>query len=429
MTIDIHEKIGKLPIIPKRGFTLPNMHYCGPYNPLNDQLIYDQKGNILRYIQKPTGKTDEICSQHDVDYTLSRNLKDKHIADQRMIDSINKLPYNQKQWGTFLVKNIISSKKKLGLGNNPNEILSQELHKPKRVNFERRRVISNHIDHIWGIDLITMIKYSKQNNNYKYILTVIDFFSKHSWCYPLKNKNYNEIINSFKDIFKKSKRKPKFIQSDEGSEFTNKQVQKFFNDNNIKWYHTFNRDIKCSICERYNRTILNKIYKNFTLNNNTIWIKDLNKLVKEYNNSYHRTIKMKPVDASKKSNEKIVRKNYNFEIITNKKKFSIGDKVRISLLKNIFEKGYTSNWSEQIYIIDDIKSSNVHYYYLKDLNGKKLDGTFYQEELLKTNINDNDFYVIEKIIKKVGNKYLVKWRGYDYTFNSYVNENDIVKYV
>ena len=429
MIIDIHEKIGKLPIIPKRGFTLPNMHYCGPYNPLEKQLIYDQKGNILRYIQKPTGKTDEICSQHNVDYALARNLKDKHIADKKMIDSINKLPYNQKQWGTFLVKNIISSKKKLGLGNNPNKILSQELHKPKRVNFERRRVISNHIDHIWGIDLITMIKYSKQNNNYKYILTVIDFFSKHSWCYPLKNKNSNEIINSFKDIFKKSKRKPKMIQSDEGSEFTNKQVQNFFNDNNIKWYHTYNRDIKCSICERFNRTILNKIYKNFTLNNNTIWIKDLNKLVKEYNNSYHRTIKMKPIDASKKSNENIVRKNYNFEITDRIPKFSIGDKVRVSLLKNTFEKGYTSNWSEQIYIIDDINSSNVHYYYLKDLNGGKLDGTFYQEELLKTNMKEHDSYIIEKIIKKFGNKYLVKWKGYDDSFNSYVNKNDIVKYV
>ena len=118
-----------------------------------------------------------------------------------MMDSINKLPYKDKQWGTFLVKNIINSKKKLGLGNNPNEILSKELHKPKRINFERRRVISNHIDHIWGIDLVTMIKYSKQNNNNKYILTVIDFFSKHSWCYPLKDKSYNEIINSFKDIF------------------------------------------------------------------------------------------------------------------------------------------------------------------------------------------------------------------------------------
>ena len=114
------------------------------------------------------------------------------------------------------------------------------------------------------------------------------------------------------------------------------------------------------------------------MNNNTIWIKNLDKLVKEYNNSYHRTIKMKPIDASKKSNENIVRKNYNFEITNKKQKFSIGDKVRISILKNTFEKGYTSNWSEQVYIIDDIKSSNVHYYYLKDLNGNKIDGMFYE---------------------------------------------------
>ena len=426
MTIDIHEKIGKLPFIPKRGFV--NMVYCEPFNPIHKQLVYDQKGNILRYIQKPTGKTDSICAQHDVDYTLAKNLKDKHIADKKMIDSINKLPYKDKQWSTFLVKNIINSKQKFGLGNNPNEILSKELHKPKRINFERRRVVSNHIDYIWGIDLITMIKYSKQNNNYKYALTVIDFFSKHSWCYPLENKNYNEIINSFKDIFKKSKIKPNFIQSDERSEFTNKQVQKFFNDNNIKWYHIYNRDIKCSICERFNRTILNKIYKNSTLNNNIIWINDLNKLVKEHNNSYHRTVKMKPVDASKKSNENIVRKNYNFKITDEKPKFSIGDKVRVSLLKNTFEKGYTSNWSEQIYAIYDTKSSNVHYYYLKDLNGNKIDGVFYEQELLKTNIKDNDLYIIERIIKKIGNKYLVKWRGYDDSFNSYVNKNDIVKY-
>ena len=115
--IDIHEKIRKLPIIPKRGFTLPNMHYCGPYNSLKKQLIYDQKGNILRYIQKPTGKTDEIFAQHDADYSLAKNLNDKHIADKKMIDSINKLSYKDKKWGTFLVKNIISSKKKLGLGN------------------------------------------------------------------------------------------------------------------------------------------------------------------------------------------------------------------------------------------------------------------------------------------------------------------------
>ena len=155
----------------------------------------------------------------------------------------------------------------------------------------------------------------------------------------------------------------------------------------------------------------------------------MNKLVKEYNNSYHRTIKMKPIDASKRSNENIVRKNYNFKITDKKQKFSIDDKVRVSLLKNTFEKGYTSNWSEEIFIIYDIKSPNVHSYHLKDLNGNKIDGTFYQEELLKTDIKDNDLYIIEKIIKKFGNKYLVKWKGYDNSFNSYVNENDIVKFL
>ena len=111
---------------------------------------------------------------------------------------------------------LLKVKKTLGLGNNPNKILSQELHKPKRINFETTKVISNHIDHIWSIDLMTIIKYTKQNNNYKYILTVVDFFSKYSWCYILKNKTSNEIINCFKDIFKKSKRSPNFIQSDEG---------------------------------------------------------------------------------------------------------------------------------------------------------------------------------------------------------------------
>ena len=397
MTIDIHSLLGKNPITrnilkPKFGYK-----YCGPYNNLDKQVDYNKNtGEIYKIYDKPKNKTDQVCMNHDICYSTGKNKND---CDKEMVRSLDNLKYGEASKSTPIIRSIINKKQQFGLSVNPNEILSQELHKPKRINFERRRVISNNIDNIWGIDLITMIKYSKQNNNYKYILTVIDFFSKHSWCYPLKNKNSNEIINSFKDILKK--RKPKMIQSDEGSEFTNKQVQKFFNDNNIKWYHTFNRDIKCSICERFNRTILNKIYKNFTLNNNTIWIKDLNKLVKEYNNSYHRTIKMKPVNASKKENENIVRKNYNFEIITNKRKFKIGDKVRISLLKNTFEKGYTSNWSEQIYIIYDIKSSNVHYYYLKDLNGNEIDGKFYQEELLKTNMKENDLYIIEKIIKKL----------------------------
>ena len=436
--IDLHKHLRKYEILqtpfrPRFGYK-----YCGLQKAkLEDQVLYNKDtGDIIKTYDKEKNNLDSICKKHDIMYSIaenkgidSKNIKNrKKLADIQMIKEIDAIPYNQRPYGTAIVRGIINKKQQLGLSVNPNQILSNELHKPRKINFTRRKVISNHIDHIWGIDLITMIKYSKQNKNYKYILTVIDFFSKYSWCYPLKTKKSEEIINSLKDIFKKSKRKPSMIQSDQGTEFTNNQTQIFFKNNNINWYHTFNRDIKCSICERYNRTILNKIYKNFTLNNNTIWINDLNKLTNEYNNSYHRSIKMKPIDASKKSNENIVRNNlYNFKYVNKKPKFSIGDKVRVSLLKNTFEKSYTSNWSQEIFIIYDIKSSNVHYYFLKDLNGEKIDGSFYKQELLKT--KQNDLYIIEKIIKKVGNKYLVKWKNYSDKFNSYVNQNDIVKYL
>ena len=211
MTIDIHKTIGKLPIIPKRGFTLPNMHYCGPYNPLNKQLIYDKDGKILRYIQKPTGETDKICSQHDVDYTLSKSLKDKHLADEKMIKAINELPYNQQQYGTFLVKNIIRSKRKLGLGNFTMEDLSNELNKPTINKFPRKKVIVNHINEIHSTDLVDMTQYSKMNRGYKYIFTNIDIFSKIANAYPIKSKKIQDIKPCFEKIFKNNK--PEYIWS------------------------------------------------------------------------------------------------------------------------------------------------------------------------------------------------------------------------
>ena len=210
MTIDIHKAIGKLPIIPKRGFVLPNMHYCGAYNPLDKQLIYDKNGNILRYMQKPSGKTDEICAQHDVDYTLAKNLKDKHIADDKMIKAINELPYNQQQYGTFLVKNIIRSKRKLGMGNNfTMQDLSNELNKPVINKFERKKIIVNHIDEIHSCDLVDMQKYSRVNKGYKYIFTNIDIFSTYAWSFPLETKTIKEIKSCFQKIF--NERRPKYI--------------------------------------------------------------------------------------------------------------------------------------------------------------------------------------------------------------------------
>ena len=159
--------------------------------------------------------------------------------------------------------------------------------------------------------------------------------------------------------------------------------------------------------------------KKFIENNNIIFYNIIDKLVNVYNNKYHRTIKITPIEASKKINEKKIKQIYNFEKANRIAKFKIGDHVRISLNKNIFEKSYETNWTEEIFVIDDIKYSNVPYYYLKDLNDEKLDGTFYQEELQKTNLT---LYVIEKIIKTKNDKLFVKWRGYNNSFNSWIDK-------
>ena len=429
MTIDIHEKIGKLPFIPKRGFTLPNMHYCGPYNPLEKQLIYDEKGNILRYIQKPTGKTDEICSQHDIDYSLAKSLKDKHITDQKMINSINKLPYKDKQWGTFLVKNIISSKKKLGFGNDfTMNDLSNELHKPVINKIPRKKIIVNYIDEIHSCDLVDMQKYSRMNKGFEYIFTNIDVFSKYAWSFPIKSKKISDIKPCFQKIFKE--RKPKFKWSDKESSFFCKEMLKIFEDNIVKIYYT-NSNLKAVVIERFNRSLRELMMKEYVKNNNAVWYNILPKLIKFYNNRYHNTIKDKPININN-SNEKYIKDTiYKYNITNKIPKFKINDIIRISLKRReLFEKPSDNiKWSEELFKIHSINKSNVITYKITDMNNEIMQGIFYEKELQLSKMKEDGLYIIEKIIKKVDDRYLIKWRNYSNDFNSWINKNDIVKYV
>ena len=399
MTIDIHKAIGKFPMIPKRGFVLPNMHYCGACNPLHKQLIYDKNGNILKYLQKSSGKTDAICAQHDVDYDLSKSLKDKHLADDKMIKAINELPYNQQQYGTFLVKNIIRSKRKLGLGNNfTMEDLSNELNKPTINKFERQKVIANHINEIHSTDLVDMSQYSKLNRGYKYIFTNIDVFSKIAYAFPLKSKKIQDIKACFQKIFKNNK--PKYIWSGKEPASLSKEMQQFFKDNNVKIYHT-NSYLKGVCIERFNKSLSGLMMKHFVKNNNTIWYNILPKLIKIYNNRYHSTIKMKPIEVNK-SNEKYIKENiYTYNKTSKNPKFKISDLVRISLKRrDLFDKPSGNiKWSEELFKIHSINRLNVITYKIKDLIGEIIKGIFYEKELQKTK-NTSEVYIIKKIIRK-----------------------------
>ena len=306
--------------------------------------------------------------------------------------------------------------------------LADELHKPITKNFQKRSVVSNGIDEIWAADLVEMQKFSKWNKGIKYLLMVIDIFSKYGWIRGLKDKKTETVSKTFNEIFSSSKRKPQMLWTDKGSEFVSKHFKDFLLGNNIKLYHTENEE-KSSVVERWNRTMKTRMWKMFTTNNSTVYWDKLDKLVNDYNSTKHSSIKITPVEASKKKNEKIVRSNlYGNSIKPDKQKFVVGDHVRISKYKRlVFDKGYTPNWTEEIFVISKVLPTNPVTYSISDLMAEKIKGSFYEQELQKAK---QQTFRIEKIIKHDSkNKIsLVKWSGYPDKFNSWISSKDLVDF-
>ena len=184
------------------------------------------------------------------------------------------------------------------------------LHKPIKKKFIRNRVIVGGIDDTWQMDLVDMKNFSSENSGYKYLLTCIDVFSKYAWIIPLRSKSGLEVLRGMEAIM--TLRKPKRIQVDEGTEFYNKNVSKFLNSQGIKLYSTKSA-LKASIVERFNRTIKQKMWRMFTFNENKNYIQHLRKLTESYNNSYHRSIKQKPIAVTKANSDKIWMNLYGYK--------------------------------------------------------------------------------------------------------------------
>ena len=271
-------------------------------------------------------------------------------------------------------------------------------------------------DKIWGADL-DMQLISKYNNGTKYLLSSINIFSKYAWVMPLKNKKGISIVNAFQKFLKQSNRKPNKIWVDKGGEFYNSSFKKWLQENDIEMYSIHNAG-KSVVAERFIRTIKNKIYKYMTSISKNVSIDKLDDIVDKYNNTNHRTIKMKPIAV--KDNTYV---NIDKEVNDKDPRFNVGGYVRISKYKNIFAKGYTPNWSEEVFMIKEIKNTVPRTYVINDLNDQQIIGTFYEKELRKTNQEE---FRIEKVFKKKGDKLYVKWKGYDSSFNGWIDQKDIV---
>ena len=259
------------------------------------------------YIYK--NELDKACFVHDAAYSDSKDLTKRIVADKilknKAFDIAKDPKYDGYQRGLasivykFFDSKVASpDKKSVGSGAKcvntkitpQNEQLADELQNPIIRKLKKRKVYSAFKDNIWGADLADMQLLSKYNKGIRFLLCVIDIFSKYAWIVPLKDKKGISIVKAFQSILKQSDRKPNKIWVDKVSEFCNAYFKKWLRDNNIIMYSTHNEG-KSVVAERFVRMLKSKIYKYMTSISKNVYIDKLDDIVDEYYNTYHTAIK------------------------------------------------------------------------------------------------------------------------------------------
>ena len=247
---------------------------------------------------------------------------------------------------------------------------THSIHKPRRKKFKRRRIITHYPSQIIQMDLIELRNISGSNYGYNYILLVIDCFSKKIWLRKLKTKTGKETSEAIKSVIIDMSWPPQTVIFDEGLEFYNKHVSMLFSQYNIHSY-SIKTSTKAGAAERAIRTIKSLIWKYFTENKSKRWVNIIDQVQKQYNNTFHRIIKRKPNEVTWKNRKKVFKVMFPEIHDRVKCKLKEGDKVRVALNKEIFSKGYTKNWSEEIYTIQTVlQKGGVCWYKIIDHTGQ-----------------------------------------------------------
>ena len=366
---------------------------CGPGTKHKDRIEkYIQTGDTSHIYKN---ELDKYCFYHDSAYDKYKDVPNRQVADKKLMDGAFKIASDESKSGyeralASMIYKFFDKKIQMGQGVKE-EILADELHKQIRHNFTRRRVNVHKPNDILACDLVDMV--DNKDEGYRYILTAQDIFTKFSFAIPLKTRKAEELIKAFKTIFKTHKFEK--IWTDQETGIYSTQFQEFLLSENVQLYSTAS-EIKVSVIERFNRTLKQWMYKEFTKNNNTKWLKMLPKLVDKYNNRIHSTTKIKPIDAyNTKRAYKINERVNNTHLGHTKPKLKAGDRVRIYRWKKDFEKGYTPRWTTEIFTIDSVNNhTNPPVYYLKDSQNELISvpfqpnkpAGFYYEELQKTKL-------------------------------------------
>lgn len=309
------------------------------------------------------------------------------------------------------------------------------LHKQRRLRYPRRNYNVTNIDDVWETDLIDLKSIKSYNDNYSYILVVIDCLSKFGWVELLYDKRCLSVTSAFQRILSRSEdRVPVTLQSDKGKEFTGSEFQNLLKERNINFRVARSPDVKAAIAERFNRTIKERMWRYFTNFNTKRYIDVLQNLVASYNNTEHSSIRMSPSKVNIQ-NAYVARANlmhrYAHYFKRQVPKYQLHDLVRVSTAKNVFSKTYEGTYTEEIFEIIRISKTRAPFAYtLQDLAGEEIDGIFYEEELSRVRKDlTKDTFIIKKVIRSRGKgrnkQYFVSWAGYPDKFNSWIPASDL----
>lgn len=310
-------------------------------------------------------------------------------------------------------------------------------HRSARKNFARNQVISPYIDAQWQGDLAEVGNLAGENDGVRYVLILIDIVSKYVWVEPLMTKSGPSVLAGLKRIFERTDRRPDKLQTDDGKEFLYRGMHSYLKANEIKFF-TLKSDKKAAVAERMVRTLKEKIWRYMHEKHTKRYVDILQDLVASYNGTYHDSIKRAPSEVTIQNEGEVLRTLYGKEWSeigksegkVTKPKHKVGDFVRISRVKGIFKKGYIGNWTEEIFVVEEVIHARPNVLYkLKDLSGEIIEGSFYQHEIQEVDKDLDGFWKIEKILKsrKVrGQKeHFVKWEGYPDSMNSWVKDSDL----
>jgi hypothetical protein len=310
------------------------------------------------------------------------------------------------------------------------------LHRQIIRKFKRRKVVVPYQNYQWDADTAVMTTYAKENDGYAYFLLVIDIFSRFVWTVATKTRKGTEMETALNSVFEQGKI-PLKLRTDKGTEFCNRDVKKLLKVKGVEHFVVQNES-KANYAERAIKTIKSRISRYMTRNQTHRWIDILTTTTQSYNETYHRSIKKAPKHVNKGDEAYLWKLQY--ETLPKEKrtrnlqpstryKYMIRDKVRLSFLRQAFDREYDERWTSEYFLIRKrgVKEG-IPYYELVDMTDDPIKGTFYESELNKVTVTDDTVYRIEKILRKRNDQALVKWMGWPAKFNSWLAQASLENY-